>query len=73
MEHCQYTTEVTQTPRSCFFASFSVNQLSIYGAVSDWCEELAQRISDYSLTSAERLEIKVISESMMSPTTVSID
>ena len=25
----------------------SVNQLSAYGAISDWCEELAQQISDH--------------------------
>ena len=24
-----------------------VNQLSAYGAISDWCEELAQQISDH--------------------------
>ena len=32
----------------------SVNQLSIYGTVSDWCEELAQQISDpYSSSTGE--------------------
>ena len=28
-----------------------VNQLRVYGAVSDWCEELAQQISGHSLSS----------------------
>ena len=32
--------------KSCF-ALFSVNQLSVYGAVADMCEELASPISDY--------------------------
>ena len=32
----------------------SVNQLSIFGAVSDWCEEFAQQISDpYSSSTGE--------------------
>ena len=29
----------------------SVNQLSVYGAILDWCAELAQQISDHSFSS----------------------
>ena len=28
----------------------SINSFSVYGAVADWCEELAQQISDHSST-----------------------
>ena len=36
----------------------SVNQLSMYGAVSDWCEELAQRIEDRSKGTRKPVEEK---------------
>ena len=49
----------------------SVSQLRIYGAVSDWCEELAERISNYSEQSAGRLAPKDKSETTMAPTAVS--
>ena len=32
----------------------SFNQLSVFGPISDWCEELAQQISDLSPSSARR-------------------
>ena len=36
--------------------SISVNQLSIHGAVSDWCEEFAQQNSDsYSSSTGKHL------------------
>ena len=34
-----------------FRTIISVNQLSVYGAISDWCEELAQQMSDHSFSS----------------------
>ena len=34
-----------------FRTIISVNQLSVYGATSAWCEELAQQISDHSFSS----------------------
>ena len=37
-----------------FRTILSVNQLSVYGAISDWCEGLAQQISDHSLCSTEK-------------------
>ena len=40
-----------------------MNQLRIFGAVADWCEELAQRFLDCPLTSAVRLTAKDQSES----------
>ena len=36
------------TAELLFRIIFSVNQLSIYGAISDWCEESAEQISDHS-------------------------
>ena len=52
----------------------SVNQLSLYGAVADWCEELSQQISDHFSSSTGNLVAKVNddSESKVSPIGVSI-
>ena len=51
-----------------FFRSIiSVNQLSIYGAVADMCEELASQISDCS-ASTGRLVAKDKPETMVAPT-----
>ena len=41
----------------------SVNQLSICGAVADWCQEFAQQISDHSSSSIGDLVAKVNDES----------
>ena len=42
------------TAELLFRISVPVNQLRIFGAVSDWCEELAQQISDpYSSSTGE--------------------
>ena len=46
-----------QTVEVVFSHYLSVNQLSIYGAVADMCEELASRLSDCS-ASTERLVAK---------------
>ena len=40
------------TAELLFRTIISVNQLSVYGATSAWCEELAQQISDHSFSSA---------------------
>ena len=50
----------------------SVNQLSINGAVSDRCEELAQQISDHPSSSTGKLVAKMNdeSESKVAPTVV---
>ena len=52
----------------------SVNQLSVCGAVADWCEELAQQIADLSSTGTRNPVAKVNneSESQVAPTDVSI-
>ena len=52
----------------------SVNQLSVYGAISDWCEELAQYLSDPHSTSTRILvaELNDESESRVAPNVVSI-
>ena len=49
----------------------SVSQLSIYGAVSDWCEELAKRISICSEQSAGKPASKNNSEPTMALAAVS--
>ena len=36
------------TAEMSFRIIIAANLLSIYGAVADWCEELAQQISDHS-------------------------
>ena len=52
----------------------SVRQLSICGAVSDWCKELAHQISDPSSSSTGKLvaDVNDESESKVVPTAVSI-
>ena len=57
------------TAELLFRMVISVNQLSIYGAISDWCEELAQQISDHSFSSTGKLvaELNDESESRISP------
>ena len=62
------------TTAELFRIIMSVNQLSVYGAVSDWCEELAQQISDHSSFSTVRPlpEMNDESESRISPNEVSI-
>ena len=57
----------SDTAELIFRTIVSVIQLSIYGAVSDWCEELAQRISDSAGGPAPKDE----PESLMEPTVVS--
>ena len=48
---CRFTATVTCRPRSCCFRTIiSVSQLSVHGAISDWCEELDQQISDLSFS-----------------------
>ena len=65
---------ISTTAELLFRTVFSVSQLSVYGAVSDWCEELAQQISDHSSSSTERPvpEMDDESESRVSPNVVSI-
>ena len=50
----------------------SVNQRSVHGAVSDWCEELAPQISDHSSSSTCGLlaELNDESDSRGSPNVV---
>ena len=50
-----YKGDSATAQQSCCIASLiPVNQLRIYGAVSDWCEELAQQVSDpYSSSTGE--------------------
>ena len=57
-------------PTTLFRMIISVNQLSVYGAVSDWCEELAQHSS--SSTGRPVAEMNDESESRISPNVVSI-
>ena len=61
----------SHTAELIFRTIVSVNQLSVYGAVSDLSEELAQRISNYSKQSAGRPAPKDKSETTMAPTAVS--
>ena len=56
-----------QTVEVIFRAVVFVNQLRIYGAVADMCEELASRISCCS-ASTERLVAKDKPETMVAPT-----
>ena len=39
------------TAELLFRIIISFNQLSVYGAILDWCEELSQQISDHSFSS----------------------
>ena len=48
----RYTTTVTA--ELLFRTIISVNQLRVYGAISDWCAGLAQQISDHSFSSKAR-------------------
>ena len=52
----------------------SVTQFSVFGAVSGWCEELAQQISDHSFASTEKPMTNMHEESdcRLSPDVVSI-
>ena len=62
------------TAELLFRIIISVSQLSVCGAVSDWCGELAQQISDHSSSSTGRT-VAVLddgSESQVSPNVVSI-
>ena len=62
------------TGKLLFRIVISVNQLSVYGAISDRCEELAQQILDHSFSSTERsvANTNEESESRISPNVVSI-
>ena len=62
------------TAELLFRIIISVNQLSVYGAISDRCEELAQLISDHSSSSAGGpvAELSDDSESRIAPNVVSI-
>ena len=62
------------TAELLFRIIISVNQLSAYGAVADWCKELAQQISDHSFSSTGRqvAEMNDESECRISPNVVSI-
>ena len=42
------------TAQLSFRTIISINQFSVYGAISDWCEELAQQILDHSFSSTEK-------------------
>ena len=58
-----------------FFGTIiSVNQLSVHGAISDWCEDLAQQISDHSFSSTVRPVANMNEESncRVSPDVMSI-
>ena len=56
-----------QTVDVIFRTIISVNQLSIYGAVADMCDELASRISDCS-ESTGRPAAEDTTETMVVPT-----
>ena len=58
------------TAQLLFRIIVSVNQLSIYGAVSNWCEELALQISDPSSSNTRKpvAELNDESESRVAPT-----
>ena len=61
---------LTQQLQTYFLRTItSVNQLSMYGAVSDWCEELAQRIEDRSKGIGKPMAENT-SGAMMAPTSV---
>ena len=52
----------------------SVNQLSIYGAALDWCQELAQQIADHSPSGTGNLlaEVNNDTASKVAPADVSV-
>ena len=62
------------TAQLLFRIVISINQISVYGAVADMCEELAQQISDHSSSSTGNPVAKVNKESeyKVAPTVVSI-
>ena len=60
----------TDTVEVCLRTIISTNQLSVYGAVADMCDDLASRISDCSI-STRRLVAEDKSETMVVPTDVS--
>ena len=64
----------SSTAELLFRIIISVNQVRVYRAVADWCEELAQQISDHSFASTERpkADMNDESESRISPNVVSI-
>ena len=68
--NCLYTSVATTTPLNWFFAIISVNQLSIYGAVADMCDELACGISGCSERTGE-LVAQDTPETMLIPTELS--
>ena len=64
----------SSTAELLFRVIVSVDELSVHGAVSGWCEELAQQISDQSSSSTgiPVAEMTDESESRISPNVVSI-
>ena len=62
------------TAQLLFRIIISVNQLSIYEAISNWCEELALQISDPSSYNTRKpvAELHYESESRVAPTLISI-
>ena len=59
----------------CLFRiMISVDQFGVYGTVSDWCEELAQQISDpcSTITGKPVAELNDESETRVAPTVASI-
>ena len=71
----RYTGDLSKAELFFFFGTIiSVNQLSVYGAISDWCEELAQQISGHSFSST-RKPVAKLNEQLdcrLSPEVVSI-
>ena len=64
VETLRYTTTgIQRTAELLFRIIVSVNQLSLYGAVSDWCQELAQLISAHSSSSTGNTVAKMNDES----------
>ena len=51
--------EEHQQHRNTYPATAAVKQLSIYGAVADWCQELAQQIADHSSSCTRNLVVGV--------------
>ena len=64
----------SMTAELLFRMIISVKQLSVCGPISDWCEELAQQISDHSFYSSGRpvANMNDESESHISPNVMSI-
>ena len=72
--HRYPATEDPATAQLLFRIIMSVNQLIVHGAVSDWCEELAQQISAHSSSSTGKPLTKTNdgSESKVAHTVMSI-